>query len=76
MQDTIIVYTYRYFWKNTDGKLCVKFLTETQEGHKAFQESILKDNSVISCFREYVSEVNFAYLGFTEEVKLQKKESE
>lgn len=75
-KDTIVVYTYRYMWKTKDGNLCVKFLTEPQEGHMKFQTALREDPSIVSAMREYVSEVNFAFLGFTEPVKEEKKEKE
>ena len=75
-EQVIILYTYRYIWKEENGKLCVKYLTETQEGHKKFQDKILNDSKVVSCVREYIHEVNFRYLGFTEPVKENKKEGE
>lgn len=74
--NTVIVYTYRYMWKTKDGKLCVKFLTDVNENHVQFQQAIKDDENVVSCFREYVSEVNFAYIGFTESVKEELKEKE
>lgn len=77
-QETVIVYTYRYIWKEKkSGRLCVKFVTGPQEEHALFQKSVVENDGIESCLREYVSEVNFAYLGFTEEVKKsEKKESE
>ena len=75
-KNTVVVYTYRYIWKDKNGKLCVKFLTEVQEAHAKFQEAIKNDVNIVSCMREYVSEINFAYLGFTEEVKKEKKEGD
>lgn len=69
-----IVYTYRYFWKDKQDKLYVRFLTESLEGHKQFIETLNNDLNIKSCMREYVGEVNFAYLGFTETVKQEIKE--
>lgn len=74
--NNIIVYTYRYIWKTKAGNLCVKFITDCQEAHARFQTAINNDDSIVSCMREYVSEVNFAYIGFTESVKEEKKEEE
>lgn len=73
-EQVIILYTYRYIWKDNNGKLCVKYLTEPQEGHAKFQQSILDSPTIVSCVREYINEVNFRYLGFTEPVKEEKKE--
>lgn len=75
-KQTIIVYTYRYIFKDKQGRLNVKFLTEPQEGHIKFQKLIQDDENIVSCIREYVNEVNFEYLGFTEPVKTEKKEKE
>lgn len=72
-EEVIILYTYRYIWKTKAGKLCVKYLTDIQEGHKTFQTNILNDENIISCAREYIHEVNFTYLGFTEPVKSEEK---
>ena len=54
----------------------MKFLTEPQEGHIKFQKLIQEDENIVSCIREYVNEVNFEYLGFTEPVKTENKENE
>lgn len=76
-QDTIIVYTYKYVWEKKDGNLCVKYMTETQENHAKFQQIIRDDKDIVACYREYIGEVNFAYLNFTESVKeKEKKEKE
>lgn len=74
VKQTIILYTYRYIWKDKAGKLCIKFLTEAQEGHAKFQKAICDDENIVSCIREYVNEINFEYLGFTEPVKNEQKE--
>lgn len=69
VKDTITVYNYRYIWKDKSGKLCVKYVTDTIEGHAKFQEVLRNDTNVVSALREYQHEVNFAYIGFTEPVK-------
>lgn len=73
-----VIYTYRYFWKTTDTEspLKVKYLCEGDEGHTTFIESLKNNPSVLSCYREYVGEVNVAFIGFTENIKLEKKEGE
>lgn len=71
---TPVVYTYRYMWKDKKGSLCVKFLTEPLEGHKKFIEQLRKDENIVSCAREYCHEINFAFIGFSEPVKIEKKE--
>lgn len=74
-EQVIILYTYRYIWKTKAGKLCVKYLTDVQEAHKDFQTAILNDDNILSCAREYINEINFNYLGFTEPVKEEKKDA-
>lgn len=73
-EKVIILYTYRYIMKDRKGNLTVRYLTEPQENHKKFQQSVLDCDDVVSCVREYINEVNFSYLGFTEPVKTEKKE--
>ena len=76
VKNTIILYCYRYIYKMKDGRLIVKFMTEPQESHAKFQEFIRGNPDVVSCMREYVHEINFEYLGFTEPVKIEEKENE
>lgn len=72
--NTVVVTTYRYLWKEKGNeKICVKYITGQDSEHKAFMESIKANDSIDSCMREYINEVNFAYLGYTEEVKKQEK---
>lgn len=75
-QNTVILYTYKYIWQTQDGKLCVKYITDVQEAHAKFQQAIKDDSNIKSCLREYVNEVNFAYFGYTEEVKKENEEKE
>lgn len=75
--DTVILSTYRYIWKDKKtGNLCVKFITDTLKGHDDFMTAIRNDVNVESCCREYMHEINFAYLGFTESVKVEKIDEE
>ena len=73
-RETIVLYTYRYIYKTKAGELVVRFLTEPQDNHARYQQSLLDDDNIVSCIREYVNEINFAYLGFTEPVKEEAKE--
>lgn len=72
-QNTVIVYTYRYLWKDKSGKLRAKYLTDTNENHAKFQKAILDDSDIVSCMREYIGEINYAFIGFSEEVKKENK---
>lgn len=71
--ETPKVYAYKYIWKTKDDKLCVKFVTDTQEGQALFQKYLRENEDIISAMREYVYEINFAYINFTEPVKEVKK---
>lgn len=74
--ETPKVYAYKYLWKTKDDKLCVKYVTDTQEGHAMFQKHLRDSDDVVSAMREYLHEINFAYLNFTEPVKEEKKNDE
>lgn len=74
--NTVMVYTYRYYWKTLKGKLCVKYVTGSLEEHVAFEKSIRENADIESAMREYVNQIDFAYLGFTEAIKEKKKEKE
>lgn len=75
-QENMTVYTYRYIWKLKDekeGKFNVKYLTGVTEEHKQFMGRIQQDESVVSCARIYVSEVNVSLTEQHEIVKKEKK---
>lgn len=72
--ETIRIYCYKYLWRNKENKICIKFVTDTQEGHALFQKHLRESEDIISAMREYVHEINFAYINFTEPVKEEKKE--
>lgn len=72
--ETIRVYCYKYIWKTKQNNLCVKYLTETQDGHAIFQKHLRENDEIVSAMREYVHEINFAYMNFTEPVKEEKNE--
>lgn len=74
--ETVVVYTYRYFFKQKNGQLCVKFITDVLDGHERFIKALQADDNIVSAAREYVSEVNFAYLGFSETFKKEIKEGD
>lgn len=74
--ETPKVYAYKYIWKTKDDKLCVKYVTDTQEGHAMFQKHLRDNEEVVSAMREYLYEINFAYLNFTEPVKEEKKDGQ
>lgn len=65
------LYTYRYIFKtkNDPDKLGVKYVTETNEGHEKFIDSILADENIISCLREYLNEIDCSFIGFTDTFK-------
>lgn len=71
-----VVLVYRYFWKNKEGGLFVKYVSETEEGHKTFIEKLRENEDVVSCYREYCHEIKYDLLGYTENIKIEKKEEE
>lgn len=73
-KNTIVAYNYRYMWKSKDGSLCCRYLCGTEEEHVTFMRSLLENEDVVSAMREYQGEVNYAFIGFTESVKVEKKE--
>ena len=66
---TVKVFCYRYIWQMEDDELCVKYVTGPQEEHALFQKKIKENVNIKSCLREYINEVDFALIGFTEPVK-------
>lgn len=70
-----VVYCYRYMWKDTSGKLCVKYVTDVLEKHDEFMKQVVASDQIVSCAREYIHQINFDYLGFTETVKAENKEN-
>lgn len=77
MQNTKL-YSYRYIFKSvdTENKLFVKYITDCEDGLKAFEEAILKDGKISACLKEYVSEIDMEKVGLSESVKNEKKEKE
>lgn len=71
-KDDRILYTYRYVFRTSDmeeNRLGVRILTDTLQGHAAFCEQISKDESVVSCIREYVGEYDLSLCGYVENIK-------
>ena len=69
-----VVYCYRYYWKDKDSKLFVKYVTDSEKNHEAFMEMLQKDTNIVSAMREYIHEIDFSFIGFTQAVKEEKKE--
>lgn len=63
------IYTYRYFWRDKDNKLRCRYLSGTLEEQEAFQANLRADPFIVSAMREYIHEVDYAFIGFTEAVK-------
>lgn len=63
------IYTYRYFWENRDGSLSCRYLSGTLEEHCVFQQTLRDTSNVVSAMREYIHEVDYSFIGFTEPVK-------
>lgn len=71
----IVISTYRYIWKNKEGKLNVKYLTETEEGHEKFKQVLIADENISSAICEYIQEVDISKIGLTDTFKTEEKEN-
>lgn len=69
-----VVYCYRYMWKDQSGKICVKYVTDILAKHDEFMKALVESSEVISAAREYIHQINFDLLGFTETIKTEKGE--
>lgn len=63
--------TYRYIFKTDESpdSLGVRIITDVESGHESLMDAIRNDQSIVSCIREYVEEVDCSKLGYTEPVK-------
>lgn len=68
-----IIYTYRYIWKNNDGKFCVKFISGTEDEHKSFIGKLTASEEVVTATRIYINEVNVNLIEQHEFIKREKK---
>lgn len=69
----IKVYTYRYMWKNKDNGLCVKFITGVVQEHNQFMDILMKDENIVSALREYVNEIDYSFIGWSQAIKEENK---
>lgn len=74
--NTVKVYTYRYMYKCVDGSLKCAYITGSNEEHVKFMQTLNDSNDVKSALREYQGEIDYAFIGFTEPVKVEKKKEE
>lgn len=69
------IFTYRYLLKlktpfgEAEDRLALKVVSETYEGHLAFVNLLLKNKSILSFGREYVSEMDPSLIGIFENLK-------
>lgn len=52
-----------------DGRVGVKYVTDTEDTHKDFQLKLKADDSILGCLYEYVNEIDLSLSGFTTTVK-------
>ncbi|UPW40891.1 hypothetical protein [Sigmofec virus UA08Rod_6219] len=66
------IFCYRYVFKTKDNEkaLGVRYVTDTLEGLAALDKSILKDDNILSCMREYINEVDLEKSTYCEPVKV------
>lgn len=76
MKKVMKVATYRYFWKNKDGQLVCKYMTDTEEAHNAFMEVIKKDDTILGAMREYINEIDYSKIAVTDTFKEEVKANE
>lgn len=58
------VYTYRYMWKvSGEDNLKFKIVSDVEEGHKFFQDELLKIENLDSCAYEYLHEYDVERIG-------------
>ena len=70
------LFTYRYVFSTKDmedGKIGVKVVTDTPHSLKKYEDSILLDDSVVSCLKEYVSEFDLSNYGYQTTIKSEVK---
>lgn len=64
-----LVYTYRYTWKNSEGKLCVKFIVGADIEHKKFMQKLIDAPEVVLASRIYVNTIDCSMLEQHEIIK-------
>lgn len=65
-----VAYCYRYFFKKKDETLSCEIVTGSMNRHSEFMQVLRNDENIVSAYREYLHEVDFVFLGFTEPVKV------
>lgn len=66
------VVTLKYLFMSKDmedGRVGVKYVTDTEEAHKEFQLKLKSDDSILGCVYEYISEVEISLTGVVTTVK-------
>lgn len=71
-----VLYTYRYVWKNADDKIYMRHMTDVAEGHDKMVKALLSDDSVKSCYREYLGEYDTSHYAQIDELKKENKKWE
>lgn len=64
-----VVFCYKYIWKTTDDKMCVKFVTGTLAEHENFKKALCESKEIESALCEYVHEIDFAFLNKVDSIK-------
>lgn len=66
------VVTLKYLFVSKDmedGRVGVKYVTDTEEAHKDFQLKLKSDDSIYGCLYEYIGEVDLSLSGVVTTVK-------
>lgn len=64
--------TYRYLFTRAcdeEGMICVKIITDVEDGHKKVIDQIKKDPSIMRCMREYVCEYDASLFASVDAIK-------
>lgn len=70
--EQVFLYTYRYMWKVKDSKtILVRIITDTIEGLSAFEEALLKNESIYSCAKEYLFQCDVSRIGLLDSLKFE-----
>lgn len=63
------IYTYRFMWRlSGSDNICFKIVTDTSEGLKQFEDSLLKLENIELAGKEYLHEYDCSKLGLFESI--------
>lgn len=66
-----VLYTWRYVWKDGDGKVFMRHITDVLQGHETLCKKLLQDSAVVSCYREYLGEFDVSQYAKIDQLKVE-----